>query len=103
MVRVSPGLLQQLQALAGMQLSAMGQLLPNLIVPHAWSLSPSSAPEALVLELKPKWGLMPDARWIQPAHAVKLQHSRFQLMQRLKAARAVSCPVSPERPVSTCM
>ena len=88
-VQIQPALLQHLQILAGQQLSDVGQLLLNLIVPHVQASTEGHSNQALVLELKPKWGLMPEARWIQPAHAVKLQHSRFELMQKLKAAKAV--------------
>ena len=88
-IQIQSALLQHLQTLAGQQLSDIGQLLPNLMIPHVQGSNEGHSRQALVLELKPKWGLMPDARWLQAAHAAKLQHSRFELMQKLKAAKAV--------------
>ena len=81
-----PELLLHLQSTAGMQLARSGHLLPDLSMPHM----SSAHADSLVLEMKPKWGKLPPARWISPAHRIKARRSRFQLMQSLKAAKVGS-------------
>ena len=83
-VLLAPELCEKLQLLAQTQLEQREALL----LPDLSSISLPAAlasAEPIVMELKPKWGLLPDQRWLQPAHQLKSQRSRFQLLQESKA------------------
>ena len=42
----------------------------------------------MCVELKPKWGVLPDSPWV--THAVKRTHNRFVMQQHHKAAAAAA-------------
>jgi hypothetical protein len=44
------------------------------------------------VELKPKWGVLPDSPWV--THAVKRTHNRFVMQQHHKAAAAAATGAS---------
>ena len=86
-VQLDEALHAQLERSAGMPLDSMSALLlPDLA--SAGRLAGLTASEAIAIELKPKWGALPSSPWVRGG--VKLRTSRFQLLQKLKAARVSS-------------
>ena len=92
LVLVPPALHARLQSLAGVPLQPdTALLLPDLA--SGSRLAGLATADPISLELKPKWGGLPDKRWVLPS--VKLQRSRFQLLQQLRAAQVCAQPELP--------
>lgn len=80
--------------LPGLHKTAM--LMPNCCV---LATGPSDQTVSLLIELKPKSGVLPTSAAIPPEHSIKKQMSRFQLMHRIKVAQVSTLP--PELTILT--
>jgi hypothetical protein len=83
-VAVTPEFVEQMQAISEPLRSARRVSQSNLCLTSTVGILHWNhiLPGSLVVEIKPKWGFLPDCPLI--ANPVKLSVSRFQLLQRLK-------------------